>query len=254
MSLQEDYARALSEVGALAGDPGYQKAMKIYEDLVRKVGREDLLEVRKPVENNEGRKLAEKYVGLKEWGWYFGLGEWRELFYSDKKVRALEVGAFDGVSVNMMLDHLFVHPESEVICIDPFLPDPTTPQVCEQTKTDFYENRKRGGHEEQIEIFEGLSVEVLAWMIAEEGYWNSFDFIYIDGSHRAKDVLTDAVMCWNLLKYGGVMAFDDYEWGGGADQWGRPKAGIDAFSSVFGPELKLVSGGYGRIWQKVGEI
>lgn len=251
MSLQEDYQRAFAEVGEVVEDPGYRKAMEAYEDLVRLLGREELLEVRAPQARSLGARLAEKYVGLKEWGWYFGLEEWKRLFYSEEKVRALEVGAFDGVSANMMLDHLFVHPESEVLCIDPFLPDPTTPQVCDQTRKDFYENRKRGGHEGRIEIFEGLSVEVLGWMIAEEGYWDSFDFIYIDGSHLAKDVLTDAVMCWNLLKYGGVIAFDDYEWGGGADQWGRPKAGIDAFASVFGPELRLVSGGYRRIWQKV---
>jgi predicted O-methyltransferase YrrM len=252
LSLQEDYERAFREVGGALEDPGFQKAMKIYRELVRLVGREDLLEVSPPVRENEGRELAEKYAGLKEWGWYFGLEEWKSLFYTQKRVRALEIGAFDGVSANMMLDHLFVHPESEVICIDPFLPDPTTPQVCEQTKKDFYENRRRGGHEGRIEIFEGLSVEVLAWMISEEGYWDSFDFIYIDGSHLAKDVLTDAVMSWNLLKYGGVIAFDDYEWNGGSGKLGRPKAGINAFASVFGPELKLVGGGYRRIWQKGG--
>ncbi len=166
-------------------------------------------------------------------------------------MRALEIGAFDGVSANMMLDHLFVHPESRVICIDPFLPDPTTPEVSELTRKDFFENLERGGHADQIDIFEGLSVEVLAWMIAEDGYWDSFDFIYIDGSHLAKDVLTDAVMAWNLLKFGGVVAFDDYEWKGGKTPLDRPKPGIDAFASVFHPNLRLVKSGYRRIWQKV---
>lgn len=251
MSLEEDYERAFAEVGEAVSGPGFGKAMAVYGELVRMVGRAELLEVGANGPQNLGRKLAEKYAGLKKWGWYFGLEEWKMLFYTEKRVRVLEVGAFDGVSANMMLDHLFVHPESEVICIDPFLPDPTTPQVCGQTKKDFYENRRRGGHEGRIEIFEGLSVEVLAWMISEEGYWDSFDFIYIDGSHLAKDVLTDAVMSWNLLKYGGVIAFDDYEWNGGSGELGRPKAGIDAFASVFGPELKLVKGGYRRIWQKL---
>lgn len=89
-------------------------------------------------------------------------------------------------------------------------------------------------------------------MISEEGYWNSFDFVYVDGSHRARDVLTDGVMSWNLLKYGGVMAFDDDEWKRGDDEFGWPRRGIDAFESVFRPELRLVKGGYRRIWQKVG--
>ena len=40
----------------------------------------------------------------------------------------------------------------------------------------------------------------------------AFDFIYIDGSHMRVDVLLDAVLAWQLLKPGGIMALDDYEW------------------------------------------
>ena len=32
--------------------------------------------------------------------------------------------------------------------------------------------------------------------------------IYIDGSHLAQDVLTDAVMAWKLLKTTGIMILD----------------------------------------------
>ena len=32
--------------------------------------------------------------------------------------------------------------------------------------------------------------------------------VYIDGSHRPEDVLTDAVMAWKLLKEGGIMILD----------------------------------------------
>jgi len=207
--------------------------------------------MKKSHSKKQNRELADKYVGLKKWGWYLGLQDWKTLFHTEKPARVLEIGAFDGVSANMMLDHLFPHPESRVCCIDPFLPDPTTPEVSKQTRLDFYENLKRGGHTEQIDIFEGLSVEVLAWMIAEDGYWDSFDLIYIDGSHLAHDVLTDAVISWNLLKYGGVIAFDDYEWNGGNSPLDRPKLGIDAFASVFHPQLRLVKSGYRRIWQKI---
>ena len=250
MTLQQDVQRALIEVGEVIDDPGFQQGMKIFKDLVRIVGREDLLEVRLP---NSGAKPqpGAKYVGLKKWGWYLDVYDWKGRFFTKHPVRVLEIGAFDGVSANMMLDHLFPNPASKVFCIDPFLPDPTTPEVSKTTRDEFFENRKRGGHEEQINIFEGLSVEVLAWMISEDGYWDSFDFIYIDGSHAARDVLTDAVMSWNLLKYGGVLAFDDYEWDGGSGPLGRPRPGIDAFASVFQPELRLVKGGYRRIWQKV---
>lgn len=39
-----------------------------------------------------------------------------------------------------------------------------------------------------------------------------FDLIYIDGSHMRLDVLTDAVMAWQLLRVHGILVFDDYEW------------------------------------------
>lgn len=42
---------------------------------------------------------------------------------------------------------------------------------------------------------------------------NAFDFYYVDGSHVAPDVMADAVLGWRLLKPGGIMVFDDYEWG-----------------------------------------
>lgn len=32
--------------------------------------------------------------------------------------------------------------------------------------------------------------------------------VYIDGSHDASDVLTDAVMAWKLLAQGGIMILD----------------------------------------------
>jgi hypothetical protein len=47
---------------------------------------------------------------------------------------------------------------------------------------------------------------------AAAGGGGLFDFIYIDGSHLRGDVLTDAVLSWQLLGRGGVMVLDDYEW------------------------------------------
>ena len=39
---------------------------------------------------------------------------------------------------------------------------------------------------------------------------NNFDLIYIDASHYAPDVLSDAVLAFKLLKPGGILIFDDY--------------------------------------------
>lgn len=71
-----------------------------------------------------------------------------------------------------------------------------------------------------------------------------FDFIYIDGSHQAPDVLMDALMCFELLKMGGVMVFDDCIWNeglpGGVDPLRCPKIAIDAFTTIFSRKIKLI--------------
>lgn len=194
----------------------------------------------------------DRYRGQKKWGWYLDdLDGWRELLTTETPVKALEVGAFDGVSANLMLDLLFTHRQSEVHAIDPYLPDPTTPEVNAETRDFFVENCTIGGHESQVQLYEGLSAEVLAWMAGTDGYWESFDFIFIDGSHLAKDVLIDAALCWNLLKPGGVLAFDDYEWG----EWepnplAKPRIAIEAFVRVFCDRLQLLRSGWRRIYQK----
>jgi predicted O-methyltransferase YrrM len=82
---------------------------------------------------------------------------------------------------------------------------------------------------------------------------NLFDFIYIDGSHIARDVMADACMAWPLLKPKGLMVFDDYLWTPNArDILHRPKAAIDAFTNLFAEEVDIVHVGYQLVVRKKG--
>lgn len=56
-----------------------------------------------------------------------------------------------------------------------------------------------------------------------------FDFIYVDADHTTVGVLLDAELSWPLLKSGGILAFDDYEWGSNLPMHLRAKPGIDLF-------------------------
>ena len=71
-----------------------------------------------------------------------------------------------------------------------------------------------------------------------------FDLIYIDGSHTAPDVLTDAVLAFQLLRVGGVMIFDDYLWSMEAplyvDPLNMPKPAIDAFTMIFMRKVRVM--------------
>jgi predicted O-methyltransferase YrrM len=78
-----------------------------------------------------------------------------------------------------------------------------------------------------------------------------FDFIYVDGSHVAQDVLTDACMAWPMLTVGGVMCFDDYGWGEPIPETHKPKMAVDAFVDIFQEDLEVIHKGYQLLVQRM---
>ena len=105
-----------------------------------------------------------------------------------------------------------------------------------------------------IHKHKGTSTQHLAhWLVEDPKDHPTFDFIYIDGSHIAKDVLTDACMAWPLLQPKGLMVFDDYMWGNPRDILHRPKPAIDAFCNLFAEEAEIVHVGYQLVVRKKGE-
>ena len=94
----------------------------------------------------------------------------------------------------------------------------------------------------------GKSYDVLAKLITEN---QEFDFIYVDGSHTAPDVMTDACLAWGMLKKGGIMLFDDYLWGDVPGMLHRPKIAVDYFATLFSEESQLVLLGYQLALKKI---
>ena len=81
----------------------------------------------------------------------------------------------------------------------------------------------------------------------------TFDFIYIDGSHIAKDVLEDAVLSWRLLKKNGIMIFDDYNWSFYENPLLCPTIGIDGFLKIFDGQYEKISMANQVIIKKIGD-
>lgn len=147
-------------------------------------------------------------------------------------VEYLEVGLFEGMSALWMLDNVLTSDTARLTGIDPFLGD------YEQK---FKKNLELSGASQKAKVIKGYSQLVLRELTPD-----SYDIIYIDGSHATKDVLEDAVLCWRLLKQGGILIFDDYVWVGlgfhcefdsAADY---PKPAIDAFATCFKDEIEVV--------------
>jgi predicted O-methyltransferase YrrM len=99
-----------------------------------------------------------------------------------------------------------------------------------------------GENIDKVVIHRGQSGKILKTDFQE----NSFDFIYIDGSHTAPDVLQDAVLCHPLLKVGGILIFDDYGWKDPnvEDPTNSPAMAIDFFYGVHKNSYDVVINGY----------
>ena len=162
-------------------------------------------------------------------------------------VCALELGTFEGRSACWFLDNVLTHPDSRLVCVDPYAYDKDykgqhglasvsgietmLDQACETAIANLerYDN---------VDFHYGKSSEEFLRSRQTQGL--TFDFIYIDGNHHSGYVLLDAVLSWNLLKIGGVMMFDDYRWGGKRKGYQTPRVAINSFLRCYQDWLKVI--------------
>jgi len=182
-------------------------------------------------------------------------GTWREVLAPliGRQHTALEVGCFEGRSACWFLDNVLTHPQSRLICVDPFeIPacdrgDPALIEMYAGLEERFVRNIDALGHTHKVLLRKGESSRVLPTL--ERG---SLSFAYVDGSHLAWDVLTDAVLCWPLVRSGGILLFDDYPYdrtpANGPPL--KPAVGIDAFLSTFEGQYTVLVKGWQVIIQK----
>lgn len=176
---------------------------------------------------------------------------WDEIIPKIKPRNILEVGSFEGASTCYLIETTSHFQPIEVHCID------TWEGGVEHKTQDFNMKsvEQRFDHNIQIAISEsknkvdfkkhkGSSDVELSRLIAE-GKSNYFDFVYIDGSHQAPDVLLDSALGFKLLKIGGVMVFDDYVWHEnlpyGKDPLRCPKLAIDSFININFRKLNIIT-------------
>ena len=183
--------------------------------------------------------------------WFDGMarGVWDQLIPKINPRKILEVGSYEGASTAYLIESLGSSGPLEIHCVDSW------EGGVEHAGTDmgsvearFKHNTglaiRKASHEVDLVVHKGLSDVCLARLLAPGGP-GAFDFIYIDGSHQAPDVLSDAVLGFRLLKVGGVMAFDDYLWSEnlpqGRDPLRCPKPAIDAFVNINFRKLTVIS-------------
>lgn len=180
--------------------------------------------------------------------WFSGnIPQWQKdlKHLEGEPVKALEIGSFEGMATRWLLQNILTHDDSVITCIDTF-----GGSAEHENKVDFSEVEKRFDQNAYLP-FRGKVKKIKdtsfnALVAFNSGYVNEkYDFVYIDGSHQAKDVLTDALLVWPLVKGGGIVTFDDYLWGGYPDQpTMHPKLGIDSFLAIMAGKFELIHHGY----------
>lgn len=161
----------------------------------------------------------------------------------------LEIGSFEGRSTVWIAENL-AEKSTELHCIDTWDGGPEYEDSIDHSKVEenFYHNTSIVSKNTGVQIlpWKGFSQEILQKDAEFLSYlpYDGFDLIYIDGSHVAKDVLTDACLSWNLLKTGGIMIFDDFGWTLLPEEHLRPALAINSFLACFKNEYKELWKGY----------
>ncbi len=152
----------------------------------------------------------------------FKLNENNSIYY-------LEIGCQEGRGPINFMKKYFKNKESKCYCLDIFeIP------IMERN---FDHNIKVSNFQDNVVKIKGPSWKTLITI----DLFEKFDVIYIDGWHGANGVIEDAILSWRLLKVGGFLCFDDYNWGKQFKIQRTPKLAIDSFYNIFYPFLEVVN-------------
>lgn len=156
----------------------------------------------------------------------------------------LEIGVYEGRSTAWFLENICTHPGSHLFAVDPW---------ASKSEANRYAI-KMSAHGVRFDFF-GMDAERLL------ATWRQYptaryDFIYLDGAKEASQVLEHTVLAWPLLKHGGILIWDDYQWEWKEGNGGRkpilpPGPGIDAFLAAYSPQLQVAGQGWQMAVRKI---
>lgn len=159
-------------------------------------------------------------------------------------LRLMEIGSYEGRSAVWMAEHWLHHPKSKLICVDVWsqhAPEHVTD--WDMVYQRFQSNIKATGRYDQIQVIRLPSHKVFNELALP------LDFIYIDGSHNAADVMYDALAAMHVINLGGIIAFDDYTWTGNVHM--PPGPAIDFFLKLCEDRIKVIEAGRQVVIQRI---
>lgn len=195
--------------------------------------------------------------------WFSGfIPIWEELLAQIKPSKILEIGSFEGRSTSYLIETSGAVKDLEVHCVDTWEggvehAEIDMPAVEQRFSKNTSLAIESAAHKVNLIVYKKPSHLALTELISS-GHASSFDLIYVDGSHQAPDVLSDAVLSFHLLRTGGLLIFDDYLLTlappGKEDPFNMPKPAIDSFVNIYQRKLRILSAHLYQIYtQKISE-
>ena len=164
-----------------------------------------------------------------------------------ENIKFLEIGCFEGRATNYLLENILTGEGSEIHVVDTFEGSREEAGMKWDDNYDFdalYNKFKRNvsKYEDKVKIHRGMSGDILKSDFEKD----TFDFIYIDGSHTAYDVLQDAILAHSLLKVGGIIIFDDFGWKdpNNLHPTNSPELGVTCFYNAYELFYNTIFQGY----------
>jgi SAM-dependent methyltransferase len=182
---------------------------------------------------------------------------WTEFLLPRKAgiARYLEVGVAEGQSLVWVLNNLLADkPDGHAVGIDPFLDsrnwhegEGASHKAMAINNVSVALGELPTGQEE----YDGGRCDAIYWLPAQRPTVNllvepsqsclmspaitdqkPFDLAYVDGNHDGQNALLDIVLCYELLRDGGILVIDDYE---RAMRGGRPQVlpAVNAFEETY---------------------
>lgn len=200
----------------------------------------------------EATNLSKGYQFTQDW-FSRNINLWEKhlnKFASIPGLSVLEVGSWEGRSTCWLLEHILTHASASITCIDTFEGsiehDHYDETYIKSLKERFDFNMAKTGASGKVKKLVGKSQDMMRSLPL-----NSYDLLYIDGSHLASDVLRDAVLGWDLVKVGGLIIFDDYDFIFPQNLLENTKVGIDAFIDAFHNKISVVHKSHQVILEKI---
>lgn len=160
---------------------------------------------------------------------------------AQRECRLLEIGSYEGRSAVWLADNILNDARSSLVCIDTF----DYQYFGKGGEDRFDANIAACPRASQIIKRKNRSFDELRTCDLP------FDFAYIDGSHEGRDVMADWVQLFPLIKHGGLVCFDDYEWRDiHHTVHHEPKPAIDCIRELWADKIQVLSIGY-QLWVRV---